>query len=211
MARIDAIYLEDPSSGSRRIVHYLGIEGIPISRDRVRSLMRRMRLRVIYQILWTSIPGSSSERLPCLVNLEKIISIDQVWATDITYILMRQSFCIWLRSWTYSPEMFSAGSCPTAQSRSSALMCWRWPWRVAAGQRSFIPPRVVNSPPLTSWAGCTQRISRSAGLAEGGATTTSWWKGSGDRSSMRIFISVSKAMAWRQKLAWLDSYAGVAM
>ncbi|WP_225322875.1 IS3 family transposase [Synechococcus sp. RSCCF101] len=49
MARIDALYLEDPCSGSRRIVAYLAREGIPISRDRVRNLMRRMGLRAIYQ------------------------------------------------------------------------------------------------------------------------------------------------------------------
>ena len=36
MARIDALYLEDPCSGSRRMVAYLAREGIPISRDRVR-------------------------------------------------------------------------------------------------------------------------------------------------------------------------------
>ena len=35
MARIDALYLEDPCSGSRRMVDYLAREGIPISRDRV--------------------------------------------------------------------------------------------------------------------------------------------------------------------------------
>ena len=49
MARIDCLYLEDPCSGSRRMVEYLAREGIPISRDRVRNLMRRMGLRAIYQ------------------------------------------------------------------------------------------------------------------------------------------------------------------
>ena len=44
MARIDALYLEDPCSGSRRMVEYPAREGIPISRDRVRILMRRMGL-----------------------------------------------------------------------------------------------------------------------------------------------------------------------
>mgnify|MGYP002654435603 CR=1 FL=1 len=92
MARIDAIYLEDPSSGSRRIVHYLAREGIPISRDRVRNLMRRMGLRAIYQKPRTTIPGRPSERFPCLVELDNITSIDQVWATDITYIPMRKGF-----------------------------------------------------------------------------------------------------------------------
>ena len=118
---------------------------------------------------------------------------------------------IWLRSWTCSPEIFSAGSCPTAWTRSSAWTRWRWPWRVAAGQGSFIPTRVVNSPQPTSWAGCRQRTSRSAGLAEGGATTTSWWKGFGERLSTRRFIYVPTAMAGTRKLAWLDSYGGIAM
>jgi putative transposase len=42
MARIDALYLGDPCRGSRRMVAYLTRNGIPISRDRVRNLMRRM-------------------------------------------------------------------------------------------------------------------------------------------------------------------------
>ena len=64
MARIDAFYLEDPCSGSRRMVEYLAREGIPISRDRVRNLMRRMGLRAIYQKPRTTVPGEPSERFP---------------------------------------------------------------------------------------------------------------------------------------------------
>ena len=45
MARIDVLYLEDPCSGSRRMVDYLARDGIPISRDRVRNLMQRMGVR----------------------------------------------------------------------------------------------------------------------------------------------------------------------
>ncbi len=37
MARIHAHDLEDPCSRSRRMVGYLTREGIPISRDRIRS------------------------------------------------------------------------------------------------------------------------------------------------------------------------------
>jgi len=84
MARIDALYLEDPCSGSRRMVDYLAREGIPISRDRVRNLMRRMGLRAIYQKPRTTVPGDPSERYPCLVDLNQVRRIDQVWATDIT-------------------------------------------------------------------------------------------------------------------------------
>jgi putative transposase len=92
MARIDALYLDDPCSGSRRMVEYLATEGIPISRDRVRHLMRRMGLRAIYQKPRTTVPGDPSERYPCLVDLRDVTAVDQVWATDITYIPLQKGF-----------------------------------------------------------------------------------------------------------------------
>jgi putative transposase len=92
MARIDALYLEDPCSGSRRMVTYLAGKGIPISRDRVRNLMRRMGLRAIYQKPRTTVPGDPAERYPCLVDLKAITAVDQVWATDITYIPLQKGF-----------------------------------------------------------------------------------------------------------------------
>ena len=47
-AQIDALDLEDPCCDSHRIVDYLAREGIAISHDRVRNLMRPMVLRAIY-------------------------------------------------------------------------------------------------------------------------------------------------------------------
>ncbi len=78
MARIDALYLEDPCSGSRRMVAYLAREGIRISRDRVRNLMRRMGLRAIYQKPRTTVPGGPSVRFPCLVDLREITAVGRV-------------------------------------------------------------------------------------------------------------------------------------
>jgi putative transposase len=92
MARIDALYLEDLCSGSRRMVDYLAREGIPISRDRVRILMRRRGLRAIYQKPRTTVPRNPSERFPYLVDLKLVSAVDQVWATDITYIALQKSF-----------------------------------------------------------------------------------------------------------------------
>ena len=79
MARIDALYLEEPCSGSRRMVDYLARERILICIDRVRNLMRYRGLRAIYQKPRTSVPGDPSERFPYLVDLNQIKSIDQVW------------------------------------------------------------------------------------------------------------------------------------
>ena len=44
MDRIDDLYLDDPCSGITGKVEYMAREGIPISRDRVGSLMRRQGL-----------------------------------------------------------------------------------------------------------------------------------------------------------------------
>jgi len=49
MASIDVLCLEDPCSDRRRIVDYLAREGIIISRDQERNLMRGAGLREIYQ------------------------------------------------------------------------------------------------------------------------------------------------------------------
>ena len=92
MARIDALYLEDPCSGSRRMVDYLARDGIPITRDRARNLMRRMGLRAIYRKPHTTIPGEPAERFSCLVDLKEVSAVDQVWATDITYIPLQKGF-----------------------------------------------------------------------------------------------------------------------
>jgi putative transposase len=77
-------------SGSRRMVAYLARGGISISRDRVRNLMRRIGLRAIYQKPRTTVPGDPSERFPCLVDLSSVKAVDQVWATDITYIPLQK-------------------------------------------------------------------------------------------------------------------------
>ena len=76
MARIDTFYLEDPCSGSRRMVGYLARDGIPISRDRVRNLMRSMGLRAIYQKPRSTVPGDPSKRFPCVVDLSELTAVD---------------------------------------------------------------------------------------------------------------------------------------
>ena len=92
MARIDAIYLENPTVGSRRMLQYLVRVGIPISHVRVRNLMRRIGFRAIHQKHRTTVLGEPSERIPCQVDVRTVTAPDQVWATDITYIPLRKGF-----------------------------------------------------------------------------------------------------------------------
>jgi len=154
MARIDALFLEDPCCGSRRMVDYLAREGIPISRDRVRNLMRRMGLRAIYQKPRTTIAGEPSERFLCLVEFNEIKALDQVWATDITYIRCAKASSIWWLWLISSPGTYSVGSSRTALTRSSVWMPWRWPSQVAASRRSSTPIRAANSPQGSLYPGC---------------------------------------------------------
>ncbi len=90
MASIDALYLEAPCSGSRRMVDYLAREGIPISRDQVRNLTLRMGFRAIYRKPRTTIPGDPAEHFPYLVDLNAVTAVDQVWATDISYLPLQK-------------------------------------------------------------------------------------------------------------------------
>ncbi len=72
MACINALYLDDPCSGSRRIVDYLAREGIPISRDRMRNIMHLMGFRAIYQRSRFTLPENPAERFPYLADLKQV-------------------------------------------------------------------------------------------------------------------------------------------
>ena len=165
MARIDALYLEDPTTGSRRTVQYLAREGIPISRDSVRNLMRHMGLRAIYQRPRTTVPGSPSERFPCLVDLQRLTAPDQVWVMVSPTFRCGRASCTWWPLSICSHGMFSAGNSRRALTRSFAWRPWRWLWPVTASHRSFTRIRGVNSALLTSWSSSRQKRSRSAGQA----------------------------------------------
>ncbi len=84
MAMIYALNLEDPCSGSRRMVDCQAREGIPISHDRVRNLMLRKGLRTMYKKPRTTLPGDAVTRFKFLVDLKSVTAVDQVWWTDIT-------------------------------------------------------------------------------------------------------------------------------
>jgi putative transposase len=185
MARIDVLYLEAPCSGSRRMVGYLARDGIPISHDRLRKLMRRMGLRAIYQKPRTTVPGDPSERFPCLVDLSRSRLCIRCGPPISPKSHPGRVSSTWWRSWISSPETCSAGNSPTALTRSSVWMCWRGHSEVAVNQRSSTPIKGASSPPQTSWQDCRLRRSRSVGREGGAATTIFWWRGCGARSSMR--------------------------
>ena len=92
MKEMDRQYLETPFYGSRRMRGWLKREGGPVSRKRVRRLMRVMGLRAIYRRPKTSRPAPDHRIYPYLLEKAKITRPNQVWAADVTYIPMARGF-----------------------------------------------------------------------------------------------------------------------
>jgi len=93
MDRIDELFTEDPTRGTRRLSASLNNRyGLRAGRGKVRSLMRRMGLAAIYRKKDTSKPNKAHRKYPYLLRGMKITRPNQVWSTDITYIRLRGGF-----------------------------------------------------------------------------------------------------------------------
>jgi putative transposase len=93
MKKLDHLYLEDPSAGSRRMSSYLRRQtGTAANRKRVRRLMRVMGIEAIYPRKRTTIPGGPSGVYPYRLRGLNISRPNQVWCADITFIPMRRGY-----------------------------------------------------------------------------------------------------------------------
>jgi putative transposase len=92
MRLLDEKYLKTPYFGVRRMTDWLDKQGHAVNAKRVRRLMRVMGLEAIYPKPRLSIPGLGHKIYPYLLRDLKIDRPNQVWASDITYIRLRQGF-----------------------------------------------------------------------------------------------------------------------
>lgn len=93
MRKIDELYMEDATAGSRRMRDYLRRNGWPkIGRGRVKRLMHLMGIEAVYPRKRTTIPGGPSGIYPYRLRGLKIDRSNQVWCADITYIPMARGF-----------------------------------------------------------------------------------------------------------------------
>jgi putative transposase len=92
MKRIDELFTEDPTRGTRRICAVLRKEGIDVGRAKVRRLMERMGLSAIYCKPNLSKPILEHRKYPYLLRNVPVTRVNQVWSTDITYIRLRNGF-----------------------------------------------------------------------------------------------------------------------
>jgi putative transposase len=92
MRRIDELHLDYPFAGSRMLRDLLRGEGVAIGRERVASMMRRMRIEALYRRPNTSQPAAGHKIYPYLLRGLEVVRPNQVWAMDITYIPMARGF-----------------------------------------------------------------------------------------------------------------------
>jgi putative transposase len=92
MRWLDEQYMRTPFFGVRRMTDGLTKRGWAVNTKRVRRLMRLMGLEAIYPKPRLSIPGPGHKIYPYLLRGLNIDRPNQVWASDITYIRLRQGF-----------------------------------------------------------------------------------------------------------------------
>ena len=92
MRRIDELHLKHPWFGSRMMTRMLKREGFEVNRKRVQRLMRQMGIESTAPKPNTSKPAPEHPVYPYLLKNLKLSRVNQVWASDITYIPMARGF-----------------------------------------------------------------------------------------------------------------------
>ena len=92
MKEIDELHLKHPFYGSRRLAVVLSRGDRQINRKRVQRLMRRMGLEGLAPKPSTSKPSPEHAVYPYLLRNRRIERVNEVWASDITYVPMARGF-----------------------------------------------------------------------------------------------------------------------
>ena len=176
MRRLDEQFLKTPYYGSRQMVYHLKRRGSRVGRKRVRRLMAKMGLAVIYQKPRTSQPHPENRVYPYLLRGLAVTRPDQVWCTDVTYIPMRRGFLYlvaimdwysrWVLSWRLSNTLEPSFCC--GSTRGSAQQV-RSPGDLPIQTRGVSSP-ARSSRDYSKGPGC---VSRWTGEAAGWTTSSS--------------------------------------
>lgn len=92
LRQVDELYTEDPTRGTRRICAALRRRGVEIGRGKARKLMELLGIGAIYCKPNLSKAAPGHRLYPYLLRNVRIIRVNQVWSTDITYIRLRNGF-----------------------------------------------------------------------------------------------------------------------
>jgi putative transposase len=93
MNRIDELYTEDPTRGTRRISNALWKQfSLQAGRGKVRKLMHLLGIGAIYPTKRLSIANVQHKKYPYLLRGMPIMRVNQVWSTDITYVRIKGGY-----------------------------------------------------------------------------------------------------------------------
>ena len=92
MRKIDGLYTDDPSRGSRSIKRQLKRQGIRVNRKRIQRLMRIMGIEAVYPKPRTTRRHPGHKVYPYLLRGMTVEQPNQVWTADITYVPMNRGF-----------------------------------------------------------------------------------------------------------------------
>jgi transposase InsO family protein len=92
--RIEALCLDFPRYGYRRVTHQLRHDGCHVNHKKVLRLMRESDLLCRVKRKWVKTTNSRHRfpRYPNLIKGKVISRLNQVWLSDITYIRIRTGF-----------------------------------------------------------------------------------------------------------------------
>jgi putative transposase len=89
---MDEMFTDHPYYGTRRLSEVLKRKGYQVGRGKVRRLMRTLGIEALYPGKKLSIPNKTHKIYPYLLRGVRVDRPNKVWATDITYIRLRQGF-----------------------------------------------------------------------------------------------------------------------
>ena len=92
MRLLDEQYFKTPFYGIRRLTAWLQDQGYNVNRKRVKRLMGIMGWQTIFRGYSTSKPNKEHKVYPYLLKGLVTSKVNQVWATDITYVPMKKGF-----------------------------------------------------------------------------------------------------------------------
>lgn len=127
MRRIDVLYTQAPYLGYRKMTAILQREGHAINSKRVRRLMQVMGLEALYCKPNTSKPHPQHHVYPYLLKGLAITVVNQVWATDITYIRLHRGWVYLVAISTGTAAMCYRGDCPRVWMYRSVWRHWMMP------------------------------------------------------------------------------------
>ena len=89
MRLLDEQYIKTPCYGVDKMTAWLRREGHPVNPKRTRRLLRLMGIEAIYPHVKRNLsePNKEHKIFPYLLRGVTVDQVNQVWSTDITYIL----------------------------------------------------------------------------------------------------------------------------